>query len=263
MPEAKRRIYEGEKEDNFRWASQLFASPSPVPLTLNSIQPDDLQNTLSEIGQFAEVAHGSINQKFVWGYMRQLSQTGYPLESYSVLVGSSLLAAFRGTTADLQGYIAHRPDKEQLVVAFSGTFSLAQAFQAVNALMITHPSGTGGRVHSGFWSMYSGIRTVALSHLTEALKTLGTSVSEVVFTGHSMGAVISYLFCLDILEGNLSLDGALGSRKVKVIAFGAPRVGDHALAQRWSALVQKYGVIEHSVRGYRDGKTSNVKPTSS
>lgn len=263
MPEAKRRIYEAEKEDNFRWASQLFAYPSPVPLTLNSIQPDDLQNTLSEIGQFAEVAHGSINQKFVWAYMGQLSQTGYPLENYSVLVGSSLLAAFRGTIADLQGYIAHRPDKGQLVVAFSGTSSLAQAFQTVNALMITHPSGTGGRVHSGFWSMYSGIREVALSHLTEALKTLGTSVSEVVFTGHSMGAVISYLFCLDILEGNLPLDGALGSRKVKVVAFGAPRVGDHPLAQRWSALVQKYGVIEHSVRGYKDGKTANVKPNSS
>lgn len=70
-----------------------------------------------------------------------------------------------------------------------------------------------------------------------------------------MGAVISYLFCFNILKGNLPLDGIVGSRKVKVVAFHTLRVDNHTLAQLWSVLVQKYGVIKYSIRGYKDGET--------
>ncbi|KAF8074108.1 Alpha/Beta hydrolase protein [Lyophyllum atratum] len=254
--EDERRVYEAEKENNFRWVSQVFAPRAPFTLTAaNLIQDVALQNELSEIGQFAEVAHGSFNPTFIWKHMPNLSAPGYPLEQYTALSGSRLCSesAFHGAFADLQGYIAHRPDKGQLVVAFSGTSSLTQALQSLKFPMVPHPSGTG-RVHSGFWRMYSGIRTTALSQLSEALKSPG--VTEVVFTGHSMGAVISYLFCLDVLEGKSDLDPEKYSGRFKVVAFGAPRVGDEAFARRWSELTSKYNVVEHSVRNYRDGVPS-------
>lgn len=258
MPEAEQRTYQAEKENNFRWVSQLFASPAPFLLiSTHLIQDSSLRDMLSEIGQFAEVAHGSIEPKFIWKHMSELSMPGYPLEQYAALSRSHLCpdSPFHGNFVDLQGYVAHRPDKSQLIVAFSGTSSFTQALQSLRFPMVPHPNGAGGRVHLGFWRMYSGIREVARSHLMKALKIPG--IVEIIFTGHSMGAVISYLFCIDILEDferSLPLDHALRSKTVKVVAFGAPRVGDHALAQRWSALSRKYGVIDYSIRNYNDGE---------
>ncbi|GLB38753.1 putative alpha beta-hydrolase [Lyophyllum shimeji] len=255
LPEAQRRMYEMEREDNFRWASQLFARLAPDPLMSTDVVDTALQDELSDIGQFAEVAHGSMDPEFVWKYMMQLSAPGYPLHGYSALLGSELLFSLHGSVADLQGYVAYRPEQKQLVVAFSGTSSAAQAWRDFDARLVPHPCGGGRLVHSGFWNLFSGVRIDALSAMRKAWDEY--DVQEVVFTGHSMGGVMGYLLAFDILEERASssqLENVTSApRQIKVVAFGSPRIGNSAFVQRWRELVQHFGVVEYSVRTYNDG----------
>ncbi|KDR68439.1 hypothetical protein GALMADRAFT_257167 [Galerina marginata CBS 339.88] len=246
---------EAEREENFRWLSKYFAASAPRPLKLSDRVDASLQNELSEIGQFAEVAHGSFDPRFLWKYMANLCESGYPLYQYLALAQSELVSVFYGTVSNLQCYIAYRPDEEQLVVAFSGTSSLAQAGQALNATKVRYQWGEETYVHAGFWKMYTGIRTEALSKLGVALKQY-SNIQRIVLTGHSMGAVMASLLCLDVLQGQIPGTNGASSPSlplIKMVGFGAPRVGNDALAQLWNELTSRPGVEEYSIRNYNDG----------
>lgn len=112
--------------------------------------------------------------------------------------------------------------------------------------------------------MFTGARSAALSALEEGLRT--KDVKELVLTGHSMGAAMSYLLALEIMAGKEeSGTAALNSIPLKIAAFGSPRIGNTALAEHWRNTVkarnERGALVEvYSVKMYNDGATM-VPPT--
>jgi hypothetical protein len=255
-------VYASEKMENFRWASRIFGTHSSHTLTSTDLAPIELQEELAEIGQFAELAHGHLSPEFIWKHMDILRQPGFPLGGYDALPGSRLLSAFHGTVSNLQGYVAYRVERKQLVLAFSGTSSLSQSLHNLDAFLIRYPYGSGCAVHAGFWKMYNGLRTVALKQLAKAQ--LDCEVEEIVFTGHSLGAVMCCLLALDVMTDDFKAESIPRSSTplpLKLVLFGSPRFGNPALAQYWEHTVSSYQrrhgeppVKEYSVRAFNDGQ---------
>jgi predicted alpha/beta-fold hydrolase len=109
--------------------------------------------------------------------------------------------------------------------------------------------------------MYNGIQTVALERLVEAQQ--DCEVEEIVFTGHSLGAVMCCLLALDVMADDCKADSIprLSTHlPLKLVLFGCPRFGNPVLAQFWEHTISSYerrhgeaSVNEYSVRGFNDG----------
>ncbi|KAG8905916.1 hypothetical protein FRB99_007996 [Tulasnella sp. 403] len=209
-------MYASEKEDNFRWIVKFVATRSSYTLTSNDLAPTSVQQDLSNLCQFAELAHGSMVPTLIWAHLPDLLQPGFPLEHYTYLADSLLVRTFHGSNSNLQGYIAYRPASTQLILSFSGTSSSLQAFQDLKVWKTTHPHAppehAPAAVHAGFWDMYTGVRDEALGAISDGI-TQHTDISEIVFTAHSMGGVMAYLLVLDLL---------LGRQTVLRLPFGIP-----------------------------------------
>ncbi len=169
LTEAQRKMYEKEKEYNFRHIARLLCSRSRHTLTASEIISDDsddstpsnsnagpstsataaaasesavraskLATELASWGEFAEIAHGDIDPGFVLREIDALSEPGYPYhEYYRTLAtpGVQCLGVFRGPGKEgVQGYVALRPGvgragNDEVIIAFSGTCCVWQVFQ--------------------------------------------------------------------------------------------------------------------------------------
>jgi len=178
-----------------------------------------------------------------------------PLEHYDAIRDSILVDSFQGSFADLPTYVAYRPSASQLIVSISGTSSVKHALQDLRVVRTPHPSGRG-TVHSGFWTLYQGIKTRVIAGIQKGVE--GHFPTEIVLTGHSMGGSIAYLLCIDLLSDKdlLSFD-----IKLQVAVFGSPRTGDADLVSYFRELIASYrkrkgkdnDFKEYSVKGYNDG----------
>lgn len=81
----EQRMYSSEREENFRWLSDLFATRSAIPLTSSSLASPSLVRTLAEYGECAEIAHGSIDPTFVFAERKALTRPNFPLAGYVAL----------------------------------------------------------------------------------------------------------------------------------------------------------------------------------
>jgi len=259
LSESQRRFYALEKSENFRWVAKIFSKRSTYILTPVNLASLDLQLELSEIGQFAELSHGKLSPEFLWGNMDRLLQASFPLAGYDALRHSELVSVFHGTASNLQGYISRRSN--QLIISFSGTSNFRQTIGNIDArLVVAFPEG-GCAIHAGFWRLYNGLRTNAFSALAEALHQ--HDVHEIVFTGHSLGAVMCYLMALEAMKENLARDAlpfhSLTSIVLTIAVFGCPRAGNLALVQHWRGVVEDYishgfAIREYSVKCFNDGQ---------
>ncbi|KAJ7143817.1 Alpha/Beta hydrolase protein [Mycena epipterygia] len=258
LTKEQRQMYASEKTMNFRWISKILATYSPYTLSSTDFAPAEVQDYISEIGQFAEVAYSIIPTQVIFDNLTTLLEPGFPLEGYHSLHESVLVSSFIGETADLPGHVAYRSQTKQLIVAFSGTASALQALYDVRAVKHRHPSRRG-RVHSGFWKLYKGVKQFALDGIRKGL--VEHNVAELVITGHSMGGAVSQLLLLDILRHEKLV--SIGSIPLKLVVFGAPRSGTKNLVKYWKELLdkrrKKYGeasISEYSVKTYNDGVPS-------
>ncbi|CAK5282831.1 unnamed protein product, partial [Mycena citricolor] len=249
------QMYAMEKLMNFRWISKLFATCAPHGLSAKDLAPKEVSDYCSEVGQFAEVAYSAIPLEFIFENLDALMEPTLPLDKYTALRGSHLVASFFGQTAHLQGYSAYRPETKQLILTFQGTASPHQALYDLQLVMHEHPS-QHGRVHAGFWKLYQGAKQPALDALRKGLAE--HDVEEVVVTGHSMGAALSQLFLVDLLRDE-SL-APIGRIPIRLVGFGSPRSGTHTLVGFWNALVSerrgrhgRESIVEYAVKIYNDG----------
>lgn len=191
----------------------------------------------------------------VFANLDRLTEPDFPLEGYSDLKGTELVAALHGTSADLRGYVAYRRSSKQVIVAFSGTRTLSQSMLDCHFSKRKHPGNPRCRVHRGFWRLYRGIADQAFAGVKKALDE--HEVDELVLTGHSMGGAISYLLAVDLLS---SPDGLKPGLSIKIAVFGSPRPGDARLAEHWQDIIRSYraqygqhALIEYAVKAYNDG----------
>ncbi|TDL27870.1 alpha/beta-hydrolase [Rickenella mellea] len=261
LTDTQRRLYKFEELPNFRWVKKFgLTTKSKCVLSSANIASPDLVRELSEAGQFAELVHSFVPPKLVWRNLELLSKPDFPLEEYTAIKGTTLVSSFRGSTAGVPGFIVYRPNKQQIVVAFSGTATFMQTLNDIDAHQVRYPFGVDKnscKVHAGFLRMYRGVRESAFTALWKALKEYETR--EILIAGHSMGAALSYLFILELLplheEHHVPNDV-----KVKHAVFGAPRVGNRALVQLFERTVNTFlsqrGVdsfVSNSVRAHNDG----------
>jgi len=188
-----------------------------------------------------------------------LSRPNYPLENYDAVRDCIFIDAFRGTCADLPAFIVFRPISQQLVVSISGSASIVHMLYNLRFRITAHPSGHG-QVHTGFLHLYEGIREMLFDRIRQGVAK--HSPTELILTGHSMGASIVYLFMVELLAQE---DPILSGLKLRICTFGSPRIGDSVLVNYFLALVQsfreKFGQDafgEYSIKGYNDGVSTYI-----
>ncbi|KIY71656.1 alpha/beta-hydrolase [Cylindrobasidium torrendii FP15055 ss-10] len=249
-------MYASEKLPNFRWIAKRVASASPYVLTEKDYASKEDVAALSEIGYYAEIAsNNDIPVSFIFDNIEQLVKPTFPLEGYEQLRGSVWVAEYFGSVSHLHGYVAYRPQSKQLVVATSGTTNLTQALQDVRTYHHRHKSGEG-IVHRGFWALYKGIRELAWAGIAKGFKE-HPEATELVITGHSMGGAVSNLLALDAFTGKISIPDHCN---LKLVIYGAPRVGDERFVQYWrrqrDECRKHRQFAEYSVKAYNDGVPS-------
>lgn len=277
LTDAQKQMYASEKLMNFRWVAKVAATYSPYILSVKDLADQKLFSELAEIGasytwivfparshlysipgQFTELAYtNTVPVQFLFEHLNPLMNPKLPLEGYNALEGSVLVSEFFGKVAHLHGYVAYRPKTKQLVVATSGTSTAIQAIQDLRTLWHRHKSRKG-LVHSGFWQLYKGIRPFILEGIRKGFEE-HKDIQELVITGHSMGAAVSYILLLDqILVSNDLIPADL---PIKLVAFGAPRPGDANLSMYYQELIGAYrrkngddAFSEYLVKAYNDGK---------
>jgi pimeloyl-ACP methyl ester carboxylesterase len=209
-------------------------------------------------GQFAEAAYCGriINVDFLLDNIDTLLRPDFLLEGYTALRGAVLVSHFKGSVADLPVYVVYRPSTKQLIVGISGTTSMKHAYHDLRTTKHRHPSGHG-LVHSGFWSLYQGIKPTVLDALARGLTE--HDVEEVAITGHSMGGSVSHLLAIDLLSTG-SVNNTHLPPSFTIAVFGTPRTGNSALVDHWHELVDRFrkehgqdAFKDYSVKAYNDG----------
>ena len=263
-------IVEGElheKEDfrekfvNFRWVFLLCPSRSSIVLSPSNLASPSLKTFISRVGCFMELSHSVHNLPLIFTYLDTLTQPHFPLEQYSALRGSSLVTIINGDTAKARAYISHAPNTHELFLAFSGTANLEQTLHDLDSRKVRFcptawdveglaedrrkvrrrwlkHSPPCGKVHRGFARVYRGLRRRAFSELLKALNDEALAISEVIVTGHSLGAALSSLFVFDLLhnlnnDANSDLAKSFSGINLKLVVFGSPRVGDKSFARTY------------------------------
>ncbi|KAE9405380.1 alpha/beta-hydrolase [Gymnopus androsaceus JB14] len=127
--------------------------------------------------------------------------------------------------------IAHDTSTNSIVVAHQGTdpsnlLSLLNdaelALTDLNTTTFPSASGKGIQVHDGFQDTFERTSAGVLSGVQSALASTGAS--NVLVTGHSLGAAIATLDAMMLIE---NLDSSIS---LTTTVFGLPRVGDQAWA---------------------------------
>jgi len=271
--------YASEKDNNFRWVLSLFATYSNCTLTDDDLVSEDLHNEITQLGifpvirydigktrqpgQFAELVYSAVPVQFLIENYSTLSQPHYPLEKYDTLRDCLFVDAFCGTCADLPAFIVFQPVSRRLVVSIAGSTSITHMLHNVRCYRTAHPSGRG-QVHSGFLRLYEGIKNPLFDGIRQGVEKY--SPTELILTGHSMGASIVYLFIIELLAQD---DPILPRVKLSSCIFGSPRVGDSDLVDHFLTLVRSFrerfgqdAFREYSIKGYNDGVYSSFLPSA-
>ncbi|EJD52453.1 alpha/beta-hydrolase [Auricularia subglabra TFB-10046 SS5] len=286
MADGDLAIHASEREYNFRELDTLLASPSSYTLTAADLTPGDIVSQLASIGEFAEIAKGSVDPDFILANRAQLTQPGFPLEGYSTLADleqtAHCISVFHSESPPHQGYVALLPKRRTIVLAYSSTASLAVATKLMRAWRTPHheppehfPDLKPARVHSGFQQIYLAMRDKARAALVEAFHQLPQQDNDdltVIITGHSLGGALSYFSIVDLLHDILRPvkpeDVSVVPWRIRpptfhLAVYGAPRPGNAPFADHYAKLVASYrsqhgaaSLTDWCVIGHRDGVPS-------
>jgi hypothetical protein len=133
------------------------------------------------------------------------------------------------------GYIGYNPQNSTIVVTFRGTDSLKNwIIDLQSAEKVPYKNLTGIDVGKGFYDEWNDL----LPQVIPAVQSLRTQFPnyDIYVTGHSLGAAISVLCALELVEE--------GYDNVYVYNYGCPRVGNENFATYYNQLVPNtYRVI--------------------
>nr|GAT50380.1 predicted protein [Mycena chlorophos] len=203
--------------ENFFGSGDDESSGSTTPVSLATANA-----TLLRAGQFARAAYCSPESVTAWN-------CGLPCTQ---LAGVQFLQSGGNQGTVPFYYIAHDTVENTLVVSHEGTdpdnlLSLLNdaefALTDVDAQRITLAAGQGAQVHDGFQDTFQRTADGILSGVQAALGN-DSSISQVLVTGHSLGAALATMTAA-MLRSNLP-----SNIDITTTTFGLPRGGNQAWA---------------------------------
>jgi len=134
------------------------------------------------------------------------------------------------------GYIAY--SETEILVVFRGTASQENIWKDIQFFMSPYPGVDGAYVHFGFLTYYL---TVA-AQVKAAVKRVRAKFPDlpIVTSGHSLGAAISALCSVDLVDSGFS--------GVKAYSFGQPRIGNEV----WTNYVNEKVPVDWRVVNQED-----------
>jgi len=116
---------------------------------------------------------------------------------------------------DFNNYIRKRYD---ILIAFKGTVGLLDWLNDCKGVLVNSPYSKG-KVHKGFLDSIRNLEEEMYEKVVELLKE--SSNAKIYITGHSKGGALATLMAKFLINKNKKF-----KRKIKVVTFGSPRVGD-------------------------------------
>lgn len=143
---------------------------------------------------------------------------------------STLIQSEDAGFTDTQVAFLHKAGSERTYIVFRGSDKSVDWINNFQLRQQIYPYGdanTDVRFHRGFMSAYFAVR----ERLLPAVKDV--SCPQIVITGHSLGGALATIAALDIQYNITSKTG----QAIDVYTFGAPRVGNKALAESYNRRV--------------------------
>jgi hypothetical protein len=150
---------------------------------------------------------------------------------------TNFIPTFKITSADhdVSGFIGYRNEDQTIYVVFRGSSSLTNFIDDMDFFQTPYPYCEACSVHKGF---YSANLVVVKDVIAEVFRLQKIFASyQVVVTGHSLGAAIATLCAVDLVAADI--------KRVTLINFGSPRVGDNETASYISERITNKYRITH------------------
>jgi triacylglycerol lipase len=131
---------------------------------------------------------------------------------------------------DIFGLMGHNVASRTAFVSFRGTADIAEWLADFDAVPVDYQPLSGfGQVHAGFQDVYTMVRSGIAANLATATATC----SQILITGHSLGAALAVLSAPDIFK-NMPPN----TIEPRLITFAGPRVGLSDFAAAFNATIE-------------------------
>jgi hypothetical protein len=110
------------------------------------------------------------------------------------LIPDITASVFRGGSKDVNGYVAHDKNRNEIIIAFSGTETVSKKnwLDDIDYSLIDYPYCDHCRVHRGFYSSFLSVKKEIKLMITEILLIFPSA--EISITGHSLGECTYFLY---------------------------------------------------------------------
>ena len=138
---------------------------------------------------------------------------------------------------DVLGYAGILPSTRSIYVVFRGTSSIlnwVDDFEIKKVPYTTFPL-CECNIHKGFYTATQNLAPHTITVVNQLKKEYG--YSDIIITGHSLGAAISQIMAMEMISKNLAVD---------VYNYGQPRVGDEKFAIYSRMILGNYWRITHN-----------------
>jgi predicted lipase len=153
--------------------------------------------------------------------------------------GFSVKSVFHDTLSDMQGYVGILPSTQTTYVVFRGSSSVRNWIDDFEVTKTPYTSFSGKcancTVHKGFYAMTQRLFSSILSAVSSIASTYHSA--HIVVTGHSEGAAVAHLTCMEFQAANIDCD---------LYNFGQPRVGDANYASFANQMVRDLWRFTHN-----------------
>jgi len=131
----------------------------------------------------------------------------------------------------LQAFTGYDPVNDQVIISFRGTSNVVNWLTDLDALVVDYPGVSGGLVHKGFYNAWQRLSVRVMPSAQALIDKHNTS--QIMVTGHSLGAAVAQMASLDILSYAMQVSS--GYRFVET--YGSPRWCNEVMVNYFVGLV--------------------------
>jgi len=132
----------------------------------------------------------------------------------------------------LQAFTGYDPAQDQVIVSFRGTSNVIDWLDDFDATVMPYPGVPGGLVHKGFYQAWEKLSVQVLPSVQNLISEHSTS--QIMVTGHSLGASVAQVASLDIFNYSAQVGGT-GYRFVET--YGSPRWCNEVMVNYFMQIV--------------------------